>query len=402
MSRRWLALAGVGALLASTAVAQQVSGDVVRVGVLTDMSGAYADLGGQGSVVAAQMAIEDFSKSGTVLGKKIELISADHQNKPDVASVIGREWYDTRGVDVIVDLPNSAAAYAVMDIAEQKKKLVVVSSGGALAITNERCNAYTAHWVYDSYPLTNSLPAALVKQGKKKWFILTVDYSAGHVLEAETIKAVKAAGGQVVGTVRHPLGSNDFSSFLLQAQGSGADIIALANTGQDAIKAVNTAHEFGITKTQTLVPLLMVLNDVHAVGLEKMQGVNLLEPFYWDRNEATRAWAQRFNERFKRMPNMAHAGVYSGVLNYLKAVEAAKTDDAEAVIKVMKSTPIDDAVFKGTLREDGRMVHDMLVVEVKAPQASKAPWDYYTIKSVISGEDSAQPLSDSKCKLIKR
>jgi branched-chain amino acid transport system substrate-binding protein len=400
---RGTVIAGLGAvLLSGAAQAQQISGDVVRIGVLTDMSGAYADLGGQGSVVAAQLAIEDFSVSGTVAGKRIDLISADHQNKPDIASTIAREWYDTRDVDVIVDLPNSAAAYAVMDLAEQKKRVVLVSSGGALAITNERCNAYTAHWVYDSYPLTNSLPAELVRQGKKRWFILTVDYSAGHVLEAETAKAVKGAGGEVVGTLRHPLGATDFSSFLLQAQRSGADVIALANTGQDAIKAVNTADEFGITRKQMLVPLLMVLNDVHAVGLDKMQGVNLLEPFYWDRNEATRAWARRFNQRFKRMPNMAHAGVYSAVLNYLKAIEAAGSDNADAVMKALKSATVDDAVFKGKVREDGRMVHDMLVVEVKAPAASKEPWDYYTIKSVIAAEAGAQPLSESKCKLVKR
>lgn len=402
MIGKTLAALGAAALLSCAAQAQPISGDVVKVGVLTDMSGVYSDLGGPGSVLAARMAIEDFSRDGTILGRRIEMVSADHQNKPDIASTIAREWYDLQRVDVIVDLPNSAAAYSAMDIGEQKKRITLVSAGGALAITNERCNAYTVHWVYDSYPLTTSLPKELVKQGKKKWFILTVDYSAGHYLEAETMRAVKAAGGEIVGTTRHPLGNNDFSSFLLQAQASGADAIAFANTGQDAIKAVNTAAEFGISKTQTIVPLLMGINDVNAVGLDKMEGINLLEPFYWDRDERTRAWSRRFFERFKRMPNMAHAVVYSGVLNYLKAVETAGTDEADAVMKVLKSATIDDGLFKGTIREDGRMLHDMLVVEVKGPKASREPWDFYTIKSVIPAEAGAQPLSESRCKLVKR
>jgi branched-chain amino acid transport system substrate-binding protein len=270
-----------------------------------------------------------------------------------------------------------------------------------LPITNERCTAYNVHWVYDLYPLTNSLPAEVTKQGKRRWFFVTSDYAPGHYVENQASQSVKAAGGEVLGSVRHPLGSTDMSSFLLRAQGSKSDVIALASTGQDAINAINQAVEFGITGKQTVVPLLMFINDVHQLGLKQMQGAYLIEAFYWDRDEKTRAFAKKFFATHKRMPNMIHAGVYSSVLNYLKAVQEVGTDDADEVMKVLKSKEIDDGLFKGRIRVDGRFVHDMLMVEVKKPSESIVPWDYYKIKQVISAEASTQPLSLSKCKLVK-
>ncbi|MGE8451678.1 MAG: ABC transporter substrate-binding protein [Pseudomonadales bacterium] len=389
------------AILSPAAMAQKVTGDVVKIGVLTDLSGVYSDISGPGSVIAAQLAVQDFSKSGTVLGKKIDVVSADHQNKPDVASNKAREWYDRENVDVIVDLVNSTTALAVMDIAEQKKRITLVSGAASLPITNERCTAYNALWVYDLYPLTNSLPTEIVKQGKRRWFFVAADYAPGHYAENQASQSVKAAGGEVLGSVRHPLGATDMSSFLLRAQGSKSDVIALASTGQDAINAINQAVEFGITGKQTIVPLLMYINDVHQLGLKRMQGANLIEAFYWDRNEKTQAFGRKFFEKHKRMPNMIHAGVYSSVFNYLKAVQEAGTDDADAVMKVLKSREIDDGLFKGNIRADGRFMHDMLMVEVKKPSESTAPWDYYKIRQVISAAASAQPLSQSKCKLIK-
>lgn len=389
------------AVMTPAAMAQKVSADVVKIGVLTDLSGVYSDISGPGSVLAAQIAVQDFSQSATVLGKKIEIVAADHQNKPDIASNKAREWYDRENVDVIVDLVNSTTALAVMDIAEQKKRLTLVSGAASLPITNERCTPYNVLWVYDLYPLTNTLPAEVVKQGKRRWFFVSADYAPGHYSENQASQSVKAAGGEVLGAVRHPLGSTDMSSFLLRAQGSKADVIALASTGQDAINAINQAVEFGITGKQTIVPLLMYINDVHQLGLKQMQGANLIEAFYWDRDEKTRAFARKFFAKHKRMPNMIHAGVYSSVLNYLKAVQQTGTDDADEVMKVLKSKEIDDGIFKGRIRADGRFMHDMLLVEVKKPSESTVPWDYYKIKQVISAEAAAQPLSLSKCRLVK-
>lgn len=389
------------AVMTPAAMAQKVSADIVKIGVLTDLSGVYSDISGPGSVLAAQIAVQDFSQSATVLGKKIEIVAADHQNKPDIASNKAREWYDRENVDVIVDLVNSTTALAVMDIAEQKKRLTLVSGAASLPITNERCTSYNVLWVYDLYPLTNTLPAEVVKQGKRRWFFVSADYAPGHYSENQASQSVKAAGGEVLGAVRHPLGSTDMSSFLLRAQGSKADVIALASTGQDAINAINQAVEFGITGKQTIVPLLMYINDVHQLGLKQMQGANLIEAFYWDRDEKTRTFARKFFSKHKRMPNMIHAGVYSSVLNYLKAVQEAGTDDADEVMKTLKSKEIDDGIFKGRIRADGRFMHDMLLVEVKKPSESIVPWDYYKIKQVISAEAAAQPLSMSKCRLVK-
>ncbi|MDH5856474.1 ABC transporter substrate-binding protein [Lampropedia aestuarii] len=401
--RQWiypLAALAAMAFSAPAAIAQSVSADVVKIGVLTDLSGVYSDISGPGSVLAAQLAVQNFSADGTVLGKRIEVVSADHQNKPDVASNKAREWYDRDQVDVIVDLVNSTAALAVMDIAEQKKRLTLVSGAAAMPITNERCTAYNVHWVYDLHPLTNSLPTEVVKQGQKRWFFVVADYAPGHYVENQAAQSVQAAGGEVIGAVRHPLGATDMSSFLLRAQSSKADVIALASTGQDAINAINQAVEFGISDKQTIVPLLMVINDVHQLGLQQMQGARLIEAFYWDRNEQTRAFAKQFFEKRKHMPNMVHAGVYSSVLNYLKAVQQAGTDDADAVMQTLKSMEIDDGLFQGRIRSDGRFMHDMLMVEVKTPAESSGPWDYYKIQQVISAEAAAQPLSQSKCKLV--
>lgn len=394
------------ATLAFTAAAHcaGISDDVVKIGVLTDMSGLFSDVGGQGSVVAARMAVRDFSADAKVLGKRIEVVSADHQNKADIASNKAREWYDRDQVDVVVDLINSTAALAVMDVAEQKKRLALVSGAASMPITNERCNAFSAMWVYDIYPLVHSLPQAIVKAGRQKWFFITVDYGPGIYGEMAASAAVKAAGGEVIGSVRYPFGSTtDFSSYLLKAQASKADVIALASSGQEAVNTVKQASEFGITGgRQTMVPMLLFINDVHTLGLEKTQGMQLVEAFYWNRDEATRAFSRRFFSEHKKMPNMVQAGVYSSVLNYLKAVQTIGTDEAGAVMTHLKKTKIDDGLFKGYLRADGRMVHDMLLVEVKKPAASSTPWDYYNVKAVIAGEDAAQPLAQSKCKLVKQ
>lgn len=403
MNRKQLVVLFIAVLGGLTAYAQAISDGIVKIGVLTDLSGVYSDIAGQGSVIAAKMAVQDFAKDGKVLGKRIEVISADHQNKADIASNKAREWYDREQVDVIVDLVNSTAALAVMDVAEQRNKITLVSGAASMPITNERCNAVNVLWVYDLYPLVRSLPETIVQAGKKKWFFITVDYGPGHYAEANASAAVRAAGGEVVGSVRHPFGSTmDFSSFLLKAQASKADVIALANTGQDTVNAIKQAGEFGITGSkQTMVPMLMFINDIHTLGLKNAQGMTLVEAFYWNRDERTRAWSRRYFEQRKQMPNMVHAGVYSSVLNYLKAVQMAGTDEEGAVMKQLRKTEIDDGLFKGRIREDGRFMHDMLLVEVKKPAESTTPWDYYNVKAVIAAEAAAQPLSQSKCKLVK-
>lgn len=380
--------------------AQGVSDDIVKIGVLTDLSGPYSELGGAGSAAAARLAVQDFSKDGTVLGKKIEVVVGDHQQKPDTASAVARQWYDRDRVDMITDLSGSTATLAVMDVAEQRRKLTLVTGGFSMAVTNERCNAYNVQWVGDMYPLTSSLPSQLVTGGKKRWFFVTADYGPGHYLEARAMDAVKAAGGEVVGSARAPLGTTDFSSFMLRAQSSRADVVALASTGQDAVNAVKTAAEFGISPKQTVVPLFMFITEIDTLGLSSMQGANIVEFFYWDQSDRSRAWARRFFGVHKRMPTSVQAGVYSAVLNYLKAVAKAGTDDATAVMAVLKSTEIDDGLFKGRIRADGRLLHDMLVVEVKQPSESKSPWDYYKVKATVSAEKSAQPLAESKCKLV--
>lgn len=385
-----------------TANAQKVSDDIVKIGVLTDLSGAYSDLAGAGAVLAAKMAIADFSKNGTVLGKKIELISADHQLKADIAANKAREWYDKEKVDVIAELVSTNAALAAMEVAEQKNKITLVSGAASLPITNEKCTPVNVHWTYDTYALSNGTAKAVVKSGKKSWFFISADYAFGAALERDATAVIKANGGTVVGSIKHPFPNSDFSSFLLKAQASKADVIGLANAGADTINTVKQAAEFGISGSkQTIVPLLMFISDIHSLGVKAAQGMNLTEAFYWNRDEKSRAFAKRFFAEFKKMPTSIQAGTYSSVFNYLKAVEKAGTDETGAVMKTLKSMPIDDGLFKGKIRADGKFEHDMLLVEVKKPEEVKTPWDYYSVKAVIPAAEATQALSQSKCKLVK-
>ncbi len=390
-------------LFAATAAAQQkISDDVVKIGVLTDMTGGYADFAGAGAVTAARMAVADFSKDGTVLGKKIEVVYSDHQNKPDVGASRARQWFDQEQVDVIVELVTTNVALAVMDIAEQKKKMVLISGAASLPITNERCNASTVHWVYDSYGLASGTAKAIVQSGKKNWYFIAADYAAGVAMTNSASEVVIANGGKVLGVTRHPFPATDFSSFLLTAQASKADVIALANGGQDTMLAIKQAAEYGISKTQTLVPIVLFINDVHTMGLKVAQGLTLTEAFYWNRDDKSRAWSRRFFEKAKKMPSMAQAGVYSSVMNYLNAIAKTGTDDAPTIMKYLKSTPIDDGLFKGTIRADGKFAHEMLLLEVKKPGEATEPWDYYHVRKVIPASDAALPLSESKCKLVQQ
>jgi branched-chain amino acid transport system substrate-binding protein len=401
MKRKLLALT-LSALLvpvAGSALAQagKISGDVVKIAVLTDMSGVYSDLGGKGSVVAAEMAIEDF-KAQFKPKFKVELVSADHQNKADVGSNKVREWYDTQGVDMVTDVLNSGVALAVAKVTAEKNKIMLNTGAASTRLTNEDCAPNNVvHYVYDTYALANGPGKAVTKQGKDTWFILTADYAFGHSLEKDTTDAVKAAGGKVVGSVKHPLNASDFSSFLLQAQASKAKVVG------DTINSIKAANEFGLTKNQTVVGLLTTIVDIHALGLPTTQGMMFTEGFYWNLNNETREWSRRFFSRHKKMPNMLPAGTYSAVMHYLKAVQAAGTDDTATVMKKMKETPINDPFAKGgKIREDGRMVHDMYLVEVKKPAESKEPWDYYNVKQVIPGDQAFQPMALSRCAAVKK
>ena len=380
----------------------QISNDVVKIGIITDLSGLYSDLSGPGSVVAARMAIEDFGK--TVLGKPIELLTADSQNKADVASAKAREWIDQQNVDVLMDLVPTNVALAVMDIAQQKNKIAIVVGSASSTITNEKCTTTSMHWMYDTYSSSVGTGKALVKRGGDSWYFLTADYAFGKSLEKDVSDVVTSAGGKVLGSIRHPLNSSDFSSFLVQAQQSKAKVIGLANAGGDTVNAVKQAGEFGIAgKGQLVAPLLMFISDVHAIGLKNAQDMFLTEGFYWDQNNATRAWSRRFFAVQKKMPTMAQAGMYSAVTHYLKSVKAAGTDETSAVLKKMHETPISDVVIpKGTLRPDGRVVHDMLLLQVKKPSESKSPWDYYKIADVIPANEAFRPLSQSACPLVKK
>ncbi len=407
MKRKTIVAALGAALLAMTAVnAQQakpgvVSGDVVKVGVLTDMSGLYSDLGGQGSVEAAKMAVADFG--GKVLGKNIEVIGADHQNKADVGAQKAREWFDQQGVDMITDALNSAVGIAVTKVVGEKKRILMNVGAASTRLTNEDCNAYTVHYAYDTYALANGTGNAIVKQGGKSWYFLTADYAFGHSLEKDTADVVKAGGGTVVGAVRHPLNAADFSSFLLQAQSSKAQIVGLANAGGDTINSIKAANEFGLTKNQQLAGLLVFITDVHSLGLSTTQGMYLTDGWYWDKDEETRKFGRRFFDKMKKMPTMIHAGVYSATLSYLKAIQAVGTDNADAVMAQLKKTKINDVFAKnGYIRADGRMVHDMYMMQVKKPAESKYPWDYYHIKATIPGEQAFQPLAASRCPMITK
>ncbi len=385
-----------------TGATAQVSNDVVKIGVITDLSGLYSDLSGQGSIAAARMAIEDFGK--TVLDKPIELLTADSHNKADVAASKAREWIDQQNVDVLMDLVPTNAALAVMDIAAQKNKLAIVVGSASSTISNEKCTATSVHWMYDTYSSSVGTGKALLKRGGDSWYFLTADYAFGKSLEKDVSDVVTAGGGKVLGAARHPLNSNDFSSFLMQAQGSKAKVIGLANAGGDAVNAVKQAGEFGIANKGVVVaPLLMFISDVHAIGLKYAQDMYLTEGFYWDYNDGTRAWSRRFFATQKKMPTMAQAGMYSAVMHYLKAVKAAGTDDTAAVMKKMRELPVNDVIIpKGTLRADGRMVHDMLLLQVKKPAESKSPWDYYKVVDVIPANEAFRPLAQSGCPLVKK
>ena len=402
MKRTQMSLAAAMLTAVMAGATAQVSNDAVKIGVITDLSGLYSDLSGQGSITAARMAIEDFGK--TVLGKPIELLTADSHNKADVAATKAREWIDQQHVDVLMDLVPTNAALAVMDIAAQKNKLAIVVGSASSTISNEKCTATSVHWMYDTYSSSVGTGKALLKRGGDSWYFLTADYAFGKSLEKDVSDVVTAGGGKVLGAARHPLNSNDFSSFLMQAQGSKAKVIGLANAGGDAVNAVKQAGEFGIaTKGVVVAPLLMFISDVHAIGLKYAQDMYLTEGFYWDYNDDTRAWSRRFFAIQKKMPTMAQAGMYSAVTHYLKAVKAAGTDDTAAVMKKMRELPVNDVIIpKGTLRADGRMVHDMLLLQVKKPAESKSPWDYYKVVDVIAANEAFRPLAQSGCPLVKK
>jgi branched-chain amino acid transport system substrate-binding protein len=388
--------------LASAGAAQaQISDDVVKLGVLTDMNSLYSDATGMGSLIAAQMAAEDFG--GKVKGKPIEVIGADHQNKPDIGSNIARQWYDTGKVDAIVDVPTSSIALAVQQITKEKNRVFLMSGPGASDLTGPACSPNGIHWTYDTYALSQVGGKAMVARGEDTWFFITADYAFGHALERDAADVVRANKGKVLGAVRAPLNTNDFSSFLLQAQASRAKVIGLANAGGDTQNAIKQAAEFGLQKNgQKLVALLFQITDAHSLGLETAQGMILTEGFYWDMDEASRAFSKRFLERAGHMPTMIQAGIYSAVTHYLKAIDAAGIDEAKAVIARMKATPINDFFAKnGHIREDGRMVHDMYLVQVKAPSESKSEWDLYKILATIPGEQAYRPLAAGGCPLVK-
>jgi branched-chain amino acid transport system substrate-binding protein len=391
-------LAAAASLLAGNAFAQGID---VKIGVLNDRSGTYSDLSGEGSVVAARMAVEDFGAAGK--GINVEIVSADHQNKPDIASNVARQWIDEEGVDVIADVPTSSAALAVHEIVKEKDKVFLVSGAAASDITGEKCSPNTVHWTYDTWALAHGTGKAMVEQGGDSWFFLTADYAFGHALERDTSAVVEESGGKVLGSVRHPFPGQDFSSFLLQAQSSGAKVIGLANAGADTTNAIKQAHEFGITEGgQNLAGLLIFITDVHALGLETAKGLVLTEAFYWDLNDQTREWSARFAEQHGgAMPTMVHAGVYASVLHYLKAVEAAGSKEADAVMAKMKELPTDDPLFgQGDVRDDGRHVHPMYLFQVKAPADSKGDWDYYKLLTTIPAEQAFRPLDQGKCPLV--
>ncbi|MGB9148748.1 MAG: ABC transporter substrate-binding protein [Burkholderiales bacterium] len=408
MIKRKLLNVLVGLTLAATAgsaMAQnaKVSDGVVKIGVLTDMASLYADISGKGAVEAVKMAVEDFG--GKVLGMPIEVVSADHQNKADIASSKSREWFDTQKVDMITDNVASSTALAAVKVAAEKKKIAIVNGAASSRISNEDCTAYSVHYTYDTIALANGTGKAVVKDGGDSWYFLTADYAFGHSLEKDVTEVVKANGGKVLGGVRHPLNASDFSSFLLQAQSSGAKIIGLANAGGDTINSIKAANEFGILKSgkQQLAGLLVFITDIHALGLEATQGLYATEGFYWDLNDETRKWSDKFFKRTGKMPSMVQAGDYSSTMHYLKAVEAAGTDDSDAVMKKMRELPVNDFFAKGgKIREDGRMVHDMYLVQVKTQAESKKPWDYYKVKATIPGNEAYRSLANSTCPLVKK
>lgn len=378
----------------------QISGDTVKIGFITDMSGLYTDIDGAGGAEAIKMAIAD--AGGTLNGKKIEFISADHQNKADIAASKAREWFDQQGVDMLIGGTNSGANLAMAKVAAEKKKIFISIGAGSARLTNEECTPYTVHYAYDTIALARGTGGAIVKQGGKNWYFLTADYAFGQSLEKDTSDLVKSAGGKVLGSVKHPLSASDFSSFLLQAQSSGAQILGLANAGGDAINSIKAANEFGITKKMKLAGLLIFINDVHSLGLNLTQGMYLTDGWYWDQNADTRAWSKRYFDKMKKEPSMLQAADYSAAGNYLKAVKAVGTDDSDKVMAYLKANKINDVFAKnGVIRPDGRMVHDMYLMEVKKPSESKYPWDYYKVVATIPGEQAYATKAETKCSLWK-
>ena len=400
---RYASLTGLlfASLSLTGAADAQSPGGAIRIGILNDQSGPYADFGGKTSADAARLAVEDVG--GKVLGKSIEIIIGDHQNKPDLASAIARRWFDVDGVSAIAELTNSAVALAVQQIAREQGKITLFTGPATTRLTNEDCSPTGFHWAFDTYSQAVGTARAVVAEGGKSWFLLVADYAFGHQMANDLSKVVKTSGGTVVGQVRHPLNTSDFSSFLLQAQSSKAQIIGLASAGADTINSVKQAAEYRIAAGgQKLAGLVVVISDIDALGLTTATGLVFTTAFYWDRDEASRVWSKRFFERTGRMPGMVQAGTYSAVLHYLKAIEAAGTADGKVVADKIRELPVDDFFAKGRVREDGRMTHDMYLVEVKTPSESKAKWDYYKVLRRIPAEEAAQPLSESKCSLIKK
>ncbi len=388
-------------LLTGGAALAQQSNLPLKIGVMTDFGSVYSDIGGPGNVEGAKMAIEEFG--GTMFGKPIELVTADPQMKADIAANIARKWYEAENVDMIIDLPTSATALAAMEMSKRYEKIMIITDAASSDITGKSCSPYTAHWTYDTSSNAHTVGSAVVKQGGDSWFFITADYLFGHSIERDVSEVVKAAGGKVLGSARHPLNTSDFSSFLLQAQASKAKIIGLANAGGDTINAIKQAAEFGVVAGgQKLAGIVMFISDIHSLGLKMAQGLIITEAYYWDQNERTRAFGKKFFERMKRMPSMNQASTYSATLHYLKAVKAAGTRDTKAVLAKMREMPVRDAFTdNGYLREDGRMVHSMLLLEVKKPEESKYPWDYYKILAEVPGDQVFRPMKDGGCPLIK-
>jgi len=399
-TRLAVALAAIAMGAVSFNAGAQVSGDTVKIGFITDLSGLYADIDGPGGVEAIKMAIED--AGGKVLGKPIELLTADHQNKADIAASKAREWMDQQGLDVLIGGTNSGTALAMNKVAAEKKRVYINVGAGTARLTNEECTPYTVHYAYDTVALAKGTGSAVVKQGGKSWFFLTADYAFGHSLENDTAAVVKANGGKVLGSVRHPLSASDFSSFLLQAQSSKAQILGLANAGGDTINSIKAAKEFGITKTMKIAGLLMFINDIHSLGLKNTEGLLMTDSWYWDMNDETRKFANRYFSKMKKMPSSLQAADYSAARTYLKAVEAAKTDDPDKVMAELKKMKINDFYTKGYIRQDGRGIHDMYLMEVKSPAESKKPWDYLKIVATIPGEQAFTTVAESKCPLLKK
>lgn len=391
----------VSSLIAGAAQAQ-ISDDEIRIGYLADMSGTYRDLSGPGGLEALNMAIEDFG--GQVNGKKIVVFSADDLNKPDVGANTVRQWVDERNVDMVTGMVASSVVLAASKVVEQSGKLALISGAAASSLTNEYCSPNHIHWTYDSYALANGTAKSVLAGGGKKWFILTADYAFGHAMEADITKVVEADGGQVVGKARHPFPSSDFSSYILQAQGSGADVIAFANAGSDTVNSLMTASQFGVAQSgQKLAGMVVFLNDIHAMGLDVTQNLMLTTGWYWDMNDESRAWAQRYQKRFGKMPGMVPAGIYSATMSYLNAIKATGSDEAQAVRTQMMATPVNDMFAKnGKIRADGRMVHDMYLAQVKTPAESKGEWDLYKIVRTIPGDEAYRPVAESKCTLLSK